>query len=504
MKSEQDLYHARKGTSVPWLFILLSMGLLYLVPFSAVSHAADLTGQSRTYVQSRESMGGNKYLPIYEYLDLSVQDLGHQSISVHFGGWLGYDLQDDSFGQDKDEGRGIQYGYVSYRAKEHNAVVNLGRVMVFEGVAAERIDGVYARTDIKGGFGISVFGGTASIISEKPENNTIYGGRLSHQIAGLYTLGASYLKEEMNNAKFREEEGIDLWFRPINKVEIMGSSSFNVETIGWMEHAYYLMLGPFDKLRFNTEASWINYADYFAGTNTNVFKLTPGGPVDPNEKVNILGEEVFYSIDKNWAVSVDYKKYKYDIAGSANYYGAKATYAVSKSYSAGLSFHKMDGETNRLKYDEYRIYASKKVHKIDLALDLLDVKYKETINDVANAYSATIAAGYELTQKLKIGLDAEYSKNPDFDKDVRLFAKVIYSFDVASGSIKPAAGQEQQKAVSEPAAPVASPAPEPITPKAASEPAAPAAAPEQVAPSVPAGQAGVPAEAEQGKPKEGN
>lgn len=304
-----------------------------------------------------------------------------QSVSVHFGGWLGFDLNDSSFGNDKKKGSGLQYGYVSYRAKERNAVVNLGRVMVFEGVAAERLDGIYARTDIKGGFGVAAFGGAPVETGiDAPGNNTIYGARISHQSANIYTIGLSYLKQEKNSNTFREEEGLDLWIRPINKVELMGRSSYNAETTGWMEHAYYLVFGPFDKLRFNTEASWINYADYFAGATTNVFKMTPGGPIYPKEKVNILGEEIFYAIDKNWAVSVDYKKYGYDIAGSANYYGAKATYAMPKSYSAGVSIHKMDGETDRLKYDEYRAYASKKIDKVDVAVDVLDVKYKEPIN----------------------------------------------------------------------------------------------------------------------------
>jgi hypothetical protein len=410
------------------------------------SHAADIAGTSRTYVLSRESAAGANLMPLYEYLDFNVQDLGKETISVHFGGWLGYDLQDDSFGNNKNKGSDLQYGYVSYRAKERNAIVNLGRVMVFEGVVAERVDGVYARTDIKGGFGLAAFGGApAETGTDLPGNSTIYGGRLSHQNPGLYTVGLSYLKEEKNSATFREEEGIDLWVRPINKVELTGRSSYNAETTGWMEHAYYLMLGPYDKLRFNTEASWINYADYFAGATTNVFKMTPGGPIDPNEKVNILGEEIFYAIDTNWAVSVDYKKYDYDIAGSANYYGAKATYVLPKSYNAGLSVHKMDGDTNRLKYDEYRIYASKKINKVDVAVDVLDVKYKEPISDVTNAYSVTLAAGYELSQKLKLGADLEYSKNPDFDKDVRIFAKMVYSFDVASGSRKPVAEQGKLK-----------------------------------------------------------
>jgi opacity protein-like surface antigen len=53
---------------------------------------------------------------------------------------------------------------------------------------------------------------------------------------------------------------------------------------------------------------------------------------------------------------------------------------------------------------------------------------------VTNAYSASIGAGYELKHNLKVGLDIEYSKNPDFDKDVRAFAKVVYGFDLGGGS----------------------------------------------------------------------
>jgi outer membrane protease len=106
---------------------------------------------------------------------------------------------------------------------------------------------------------------------------------------------------------------------------------------------------------------------------------------------------------------------------------------MPKSYSAGISLHKMDGDTNRLKYDEYRIYASKRMDKTDIAVDLLDVKYKEAINNVSNAYSATLAAGYEMTEKLKLGADLEYSKNPDFDKDVRIFLKLNYRFGADLG-----------------------------------------------------------------------
>lgn len=445
MKSDRAIPHARKGTSVPWLFVFLSMCLLSLPALTTESFAASLTGDSRTYVQSRETMDGKKLLPFYEYLNLSVQDLPNDSVSIHLGGWM-YLLGSNALGSDKRQDSDLQYGYVSYRANERNGVVNLGRVMVFEGVAAERIDGIYARTDIKGGFGISAFGGApVETGDDLPGNNTIYGARLSHQYAGLYTVGLSYLNQEKNDLNFREEQGIDLWVKPINKVEVMGRSAYNMETNGWMEHTYYLVLGPFANLRFNTEASWINYEDYFTGVTTPALKLTPDWSfIYAKERVNILGEEVVYEFNKNWSFSVDYKSYGYHVAGGATYYGAKATYAVPKAYNAGIAFHKMDGETNALKYkyDEFRIYASKKMNKVDLAIDVIDIKYAEPINDVTNAYSATIAAGYEFAHNVKAGLDVEYAKNPEYDKDVRVFAKVIWGFDAGSGSSTPAKTKE--------------------------------------------------------------
>ena len=429
----------------PAVCLITTLSLLLPLAIPSVAAATSLTGNSNTYILSREDANDTNLLPFYEYLDFAVHDLGSESLSAHFGGWLGFDMVNhSSFVNGEKTGKDLQYGYLSFSAKENNAVVNLGRVMVFEGVANERVDGLYARTDIKGGFGISAFGGIPVETGggDTPGNNTIYGARVSHQYQGLYSIGLSFLKEDKNSNTFRKEEGIDLWLKPMNKVELMGRSSYNAETKGWMENAYYLILGPFASFRFNTEFSTINYEDYFAGTTSNVFKFQPTGPIDPKEKVKILGEEAFWSINNNWAASADYKNYDYTIAGSASYYGAKLTYNKPKEYSAGAAIHRMDGDVDRLKYDEYRVYASMRMmEKLDVTVDLFDVKYKQAINGVTNAYSAALAAGYELMEKLKVGVDVEYSKNPDFNKDVRLLAKLNYGFDVGSGASTPKEGK---------------------------------------------------------------
>jgi hypothetical protein len=175
---------ARRTVSV----LLFALVIMLFAPQGA--HAVDITGTSKTYLRSGETVDGSNLLPLYEYLDFSVQNPGTESVSIHVGGWLRYDLRDDSFGKNKNSD--LQYGYISYGRKTGNAVVNLGRVMVFEGVAAERVDGIYARTDVMGGFGVSAFGGAPVETNiNLPGNDTIYGGRISHQNAGLYTIGLS-------------------------------------------------------------------------------------------------------------------------------------------------------------------------------------------------------------------------------------------------------------------------------------------------------------------------
>ncbi len=434
MKSSNRSRKRRSGPLVMRIISIVSLilSLVLWMPYSSL--AASLTGASNTYLQSRETADSQKILGAYEYLDFAVQNLGSETISFHTGGWLRYDLKGEEF--DRKTNNDLQYSYLSFKNKVDNTIVNLGRVMVFEGVAAERLDGMYARTDLMGNFGISAFGGVpVETEIDTPGNNVIYGGHLTHQMPGLYKIGLSYLKEEKNSEDFREEEGLDLWVHPINKVDITGRSNYNALTKNWMENTYNLILGPFANLRFTTEASWINYKDYFTGATSSAFSFQPG-ILDPNEKVRRLGEDVVYALTDKIHIGVNYTAYDYEVSGSAKSYGGNIRYAVAAQGGAGLSLRRMDGESDRLKYKEYRIYGYKKIDKIDLAADLLDVDYDSPINGVSNAYSVSIAGQYGLTERWKVGADVEYQKNPDFDKDVRLFLKVIYHFDIGSGTRK--------------------------------------------------------------------
>lgn len=405
---------------------------LIVLSIPGLSRAASLSGDSSTYVQSREELDGSKILGAYEYLDFAVQDIGNETVSFHTGGWVRQDFQSEEFG--KKSNSDLQYSYLSFKSKTDNTVVNLGRVMVFEGVATERVDGAYARTDLKGGFGVSAFGGSpVETDINAPGNNVIYGGRLTHQVGDVYKIGISALKEEKDSQDYRKEEGIDIWVHPIDKVDITGRSSYNDITKGWMEHTYVLMLGPFSNLRFDTTASWINYDDYFFRATTSALSVVSGLIID-DEKVRILGEAASYQATDNVSIIADYKNFDYSIEGDANYYGGMAKYSVSGSGGAGIGYHRMNGDTNKLRYNEYRIYGYKNLGKFDLTADVLDVVYASPINGVKDSYSGSLAAQYDLTEAWKLGADVEYSHDPDFNRDVRGFVKLLYHFGAKGGA----------------------------------------------------------------------
>ena len=432
MRSDRLMQTILSGTLVRRAVSTMVVLLVSSLIIPAISQAATVTGDSSTYVQSREAEDSSKILGVYEYLDFAVQNLGNETISFHTGGWLRYDLKEEEFGH--KSANDLQYSYLSFKSKTDNTVVNLGRVMVFEGVAAERVDGLYARTDLMAGFGISGFGGSpVETGSDMPGNNVIYGGRLSHQFGDVYKIGISALKEEKDSQDYRREEGLDIWVHPIDKVDLTGRSSYNDVTKGWMEQSYALMLGPFEKLRLNATASWINYDDYFFRTTMSAFTLQ-SGLIQPNEKVRTLGGEASYPITDQVLITADYKNFSYDIAGKADYFGGKVKYSLSGSGGAGIGYHAMVGDTDKLKYNEYRVYAYKKLGHLDVSADVIDVAYVNAINGVKDSYSASLAAQYDLAEAWKLGADVEYSHNPDFDRDIRVFFKVLYHFGAKGGA----------------------------------------------------------------------
>jgi hypothetical protein len=399
-----------------------------MVPVSAAAY--DISGQSRTYILTRELADGTRLTPLYEYLDLRLTGTADEPFSFSAGGWYRYDLQGDDLFRDKTTGD-LQYAYLTLRTKNANAALSLGRVVVTEGAAVSQLDGAYGRTDLRGGFTIAAFGGVpVEAAGDTRGGDSVYGGRLSHSVSGISVLGASYLKEKNDSQDAREEAGVDLWLRPFSRLEVAGVSSYNAGTDHWSRHNYSVSLGPFSFVRLNLEGSKTWYREYFTAATLNAFTFPS---IDPNEVVTSLGGSAVLTFSPV-SIIARYTEYGYEIeTGSANQAGVTVAYAGQRG-GAGASYARTDGTADRYRYDQQRIYGYRKISRADVALDVVHVDYEQAINAVDEAWSGSLALGYAFTPKARLVVDGSYAENPDYDHDLRGMAKFIYAFDLPLSS----------------------------------------------------------------------
>jgi hypothetical protein len=420
--------------------LTLGTGVAVLVSsmmWSAPSIAYDysFSGESSTIFRMRTTIDKKNLYPAYEYLRLNMTDnrSDGSGVSFYLGAWGRADLADKS--GEKNPDAELQYAYLTYRSATNNSVATVGRQFVSEGVAAERIDGVYLRTDIDYGFGASAFAGNSVITEPTYQGGAVtYGARISQSNKKYYNVGLSVLKSDHeNNSRFREESGIDLWLHPLAQIDLTGRSNYNAMTSGWMESSYGLTYSPLSTLRFGADFAHVNFKDYLYGVTTSALSIT--NPVwKMNEKQTAVGASVGYTGVKNLSVIADYKFYSYDQSGDASYFGGKASYTFPEDLVVGGAIHRMEGYIDRLRYTQARVFASKKIGHFDLTVDALNVNYDKSINGISNSYAITGAGGYEVNRKLKLGADVEYSKNPDFDREVRALVKATYLFDTKNAA----------------------------------------------------------------------
>ena len=407
---------------------VFASSLLWSTQINAYDYS--FSGESNTIFRMRTTIDKKNIFPAYEYLRLNMTDnrSDGSGVSFYLGAWGRADLADKSTSSSTDGE--LQYAYLTYRDPKNNTAVSIGRQFISEGVAAERIDGLYLRNDFDYGIGASAFFGN-SVITEPTYQGgaVVYGTRISQTDKKYYTVGLSALKSDReDDTQFREEAGLDLWVRPLKQVDVTGRSTYNSLTSGWMENNYALSYSPLSTLRLGADFSHINFKDYLSGVTTSALSIK--NPIwNSNEKQTAIGTSAAYTAIKNLTVAADFKFYSYDQSGDAYYFGGKATYQLPEALLVGGGLHRMEGYVDKLRYTEFRAFASKKLSHADLTIDLTNVNYDKKISGISNSYALTAAGLYEVNRKLKVGADLEFSRNPDFDSELRALVKAIYTFD---------------------------------------------------------------------------
>lgn len=387
--------------------------------------AADLSFESRTYLPARGTDGENTHVLLYEYLTLSAEDVLQPGLYLRVGGWGRTDLADETFGRTSNSE--LQYAFLGWRAPRFNAEARAGRLSLTAGVARNEVfDGLLLGSDLPAGFDVTVFGGIpVETDAEGRSEDSLYGARISQGRAGLYRIGASYLKQENAGSESREEAGADLYLAPLPLAEVTGSSLYNAIADEWARHDYRLALGPFLKrLRLAATWAWTDYRYYFQSSEHPSFDL------DEDEKLNRIGGEIEIALGRGFTVTGEYTSYAYDIAGAAKAYGAALDWSGS-GITAGGGYRKVHGDEAENRYQEFRVHATAPLGAVRVGAGVEHLKYEEALDGEKNATTGTLGLGFDLSRSLELSATAEYGKTPEYEREVKGLLAVLWRYDAS-------------------------------------------------------------------------
>lgn len=378
---------------------------------------------SRTYMQLHEDTKGSRYAPLYNYIELELTNMKRGQFNFYSAGWVKYDMKTstDRY-RERDE---LTYAYLNYSPfEDRRLTVNVGRQIVFEGLASEQIDGIFTRWEFTPQTGMSLFYGIpVETESDGRKADLIYGSRIFKRVQDRAEVGLSFLKETNAGKRYREEAGMDLWLLLTDKVEFQGYSSFNNLTHGWMEQIYNIRFSPGRELSMTGLFSHTDYNNTFSKTTLSAFSPEYAGI---NEKLTKTGISAEYKPGKALTSVFDITRYEYKNSGSAIYYGAKLVKRLFDA-SVGASLHRMEGKTIKLRYTEARLYAAMRVKRFDLSVDTINLHYDSPYNNLRNAYNISGTIAYALNYSLSMSLTFDHGKDPDFSSNTKALLAIIYN-----------------------------------------------------------------------------
>ena len=410
------------------------------------------------------------YTPATQYLGIDATKLGSDNLSLHLFGWGRADLSDASTYDGSKSGGYLNYGYLQYRFDQANAEIKAGRFTVNQSTGFEQVDGVSARTDLRGGFSISAFGGrpvlyhTVDSLSQTAydyQRDFIFGTRLAWRLPQVTEIGLSYLQDGSKPAQdlaqpgpadyTRKQVGLDLLITPTSSFDLRGRTVFDVarhpdvapgapDHNDIAEHDYTATWRLGSQLSVSGNYAERNFFAYFAGTNLpSLFKQ------DDNDMFRGWGGKVTWTTETNFQAVADYRHMHRETFGDANRAGGEMRWSFNeKAVLFGVGGHWVNALDTKfvdptqpylsLSYKEARIWTLVAKGRFSASLDGILQRYDSDnpyLAGMRNVYETVGSLGFQATANIKVSGDVSYGSNPVAKHETKGLLKAEYRFGSA-------------------------------------------------------------------------
>ena len=441
-----------------------------LMSATAWGQEVSLYGTTMAQMWKSEDPGFKKatYTPATQYLGIDATKLGTDNLSLHLYGWGKTDLSDSSnFDGTKSAGY-LNYGYLQYQFSKANAEIKAGRFTVNQSTGFEQVDGVSARTDLRGGFTFSGFAGKPVIykagdldfVSGKSaqknyefQRDVIVGARLGWRPSSTGEIGVSYLQDGSKMAQdltipqpvdyTRRQVGIDLTYVPATFLDLRGRTIYDVanqrSNIAENDYTATVKLGSQVSVAGNYAER--NFLYYFAGTNLpSLFRQAD------NDKFKGWGGNITWNAPWSIQLIADYRHTSRESYGEVNKAGGELRWAnADRTLLLGASGHVANAAKallvdsaapfRSLSYGEARAWALVTKGKFTASLDGILQKYRASnpyLNGLKNLYEVVGSLGYEVTKNVKVSGDLSHATTAVSKNETRGLLRAEYRFGMAS------------------------------------------------------------------------
>jgi hypothetical protein len=401
-----------------------------LSPLYAAGTELDL--RSKTYLhlfQVDLPVGEDtNHAPLYEYLSLDIRNLGRPEVSYHLYGWGRIDLGEET-GSDTSDGN-LSSAHVRYRYADGRGQLSLGRFFLTEGIFLEALDGAYLKHAM-GRMGVSFFGGSPNSDGETEDirGDLIVGARTFFLSPGRFELGLNYLSENGDyGGEEREEAGTDLWFHPLDALELIGRARYNLVTSNLASDYLSLRIKLAPNTEVTLDTSGYRFEDLFQATTNPVFA---GTLLNPDDEVRTVTGNVLWSpvgrIDLFGILrSTDHRE---DDPSDTQ----RTELGMDISFSGylekmGLRAAIQTGDQTENEFSELRSYAMLTAGPLRFSLDAMAIMYEERISGEDQTIQLVASAGWVPANTLSLSGDLRLTKSPVLTDDIAVVLRASYGF----------------------------------------------------------------------------
>ncbi|WP_243322847.1 hypothetical protein [Geothrix sp. SG200] len=437
--------------------------LATLMSATAWGQEVSLYGTTMAQMWKQETPGFDKatFTPATQYLGIDATKLGMDNLSLHLFGWGRTDLRDASNFDGSKSGGYLNYGYLQYRFDQANAEIKAGRFTTNQATGFEQVDGVSVRTDLRGGFTLSAFGGKPVYYKTvDPRNQSdyeyqrdfIFGTRLGWRVAQTAEVGVSYLQDGSKAAKdldipsptdyTRKMLGADVHFGAGSLLDFRGRTVFNVanERTNLAEHDYTATVKLGSQVTMTGNYAERDFVNYFAGTNLpSLFRQ------DENDLFRGFGGSITWNAPTGVQLVADYRHMHRETFGDVNRAGGEFRWSTSeRTFLGGIGAHWVNAANTKfvdpatpyrsLSHKEARIWGMVNRGKLSASLDGILQRYENDnpyLVGIRNLYEVVGSLGYQATSNVKVSGDVSYGSTAVAKHETRGLLRAEYRFGFA-------------------------------------------------------------------------